>query len=91
MTFTLDAEGMFWNPTVNSIKLAKVLPKSPPELSGLVVGDELTEVEGMPVIGSKGKELMALNQRDAGRTLKLKIKRSNGEIKAITMSLATKS
>lgn len=91
MTITMDAEGMFWNPIVKSLTVAKVSPKSPADLAGIVVGDELIEIGGKTVVGSRGKELMPLMQKNIGESVQIKIKHSNNETLVVNLTFAAKN
>ncbi len=91
IVFTLDAEGMFWNPTIRSLKVDKVLPNSAAEMAGIKAGDEIMEIAGTPVIGAKSKDLMPYLQKDVGQSVIIKIKRPTGEILNLTLVLMPKS
>lgn len=83
--FSLDAEGAFWNPTIRAAKIAKVSPKSPAALAGIVVGDEVIEVAGKVVAGAKGKDMQAQIEKDIGESVQMKVRHANGEVATITM------
>ena len=89
--FSLDAEGAFWNPTIRSAKIAKISPKSPAELAGLVVGDEVIEVAGKTVAGAKGKDMQAHIEKDIGDSVQMKVRHTNGEVATITMVAAART
>ncbi len=48
------------------------------------------EVEGKPVAGTKARELEHLMKKNIGETLKLRIRRPNGEVYAVSMVAAVK-
>ena len=83
--FSLDAEGAFWNPTIRTAKIAKVSPKSPAALAGLVVGDEVIEVAGKLVAGAKGKDIQALIEKDIGQSVQVKVRHANGDVASVTL------
>ena len=83
--FSLDAEGAFWNPTIRSATIAKVSPKSPAALAGMVVGDEVIEVAGKVVAGAKGKDMQAQIEKGIGESVQMKVRHANGEVASITM------
>ena len=83
--FSLDAEGAFWNPTIRAAKIAKVSPKSPADLAGIVVGDEVIEVAGKVVSGAKGKDIQALIEKDVGESVQMKVRHANGGITSLTL------
>ena len=88
---SIDGNGMFWNPTLRSVKIDKVSPASPAALAGMVFGDEIIEVAGKPVFGAKGNDLKAHVEKDIGQSLQLKLRRANGEEIAVTLVAAAKT
>jgi C-terminal processing protease CtpA/Prc len=52
------------------------------------VGDEVLQVEGTDVPGSKALKLKALMQKEVGQTLRMKLKRPNGESYSVTLTAA---
>ena len=86
--FSLDAGGAFWNPTIRAAKIAKVSPKSPAALAGLVVGDEVIEVAGKVVAGAKGKDIQALIEKDIGESVQIKVRHTNGDVASVTLVAA---
>lgn len=87
----IDGEGVFWNPTLRAVKIAKVAAKSPAEAAGMQVGDEVIEVAGKAVAGAKGKDLQGQIEKDIGESVKMKLKHSNGEVVEITMVAKAKT
>lgn len=87
----IDAEGMFWNPTLRSVTIAKVAPKSPADAAGMQQGDAVVEVAGKLVAGANGKEIQALMQKDIGESVRMKVKHANGEVVEITLVAAAKT
>lgn len=88
---TIDGNGMFWNPTLRSVKIASVAPKSPADEAGIVTGDEILEVGGKTVPGAKGNDLKAQVEKEIGQPLQLKLRRANGEVAAVTLVAAAKT
>ena len=87
----IDAEGMFWNPTLRAVTIAKVSPKSPAEAAGMQQGDAVLEVAGKAVAGAKGKEIQALMEKEIGESVRMKLKHANGEVYEITMVAVAKT
>lgn len=87
----IDAEGMFWNPTLRSVTIAKVMPKSPAEVAGIQQGDAVIEVAGKAVAGAKGKEIQSLMEKSIGDSVRMKLKHANGEVVEITMVAVAKT
>ena len=90
-SLSIDGDGVFWNPTLRSVKIATVSPKSPAAEAGMVTGDEILEVGGKAVPGAKGNELKAHVEKDIGQALQLKLRRANGEVAAVTLVAAAKT
>ena len=84
-----DADG-FFDPTLKSVTIERVVPGLPAAVAGLAVGDLIIEVEGKAVAGAKAKELEPLFRRNVGEKLNLKLKRSGGEIYVATLVAAQK-
>lgn len=90
-SLSIDGNGMFWNPTLRSVKIETVAPKSPAAEAGIVTGDEIMEVAGKPVPGAKGNALKAHVEKDIGQSLQLKLRRANGEVVSVTLVAAAKT
>ena len=87
----IDAEGVFWNPTLRAVTIAKVAPKSPAEAAGMKQGDAVLEVASKAVAGANGKEIQALLEKDIGESVRLKLKHANGEVVEVTMVAVAKT
>ena len=87
----IDAEGMFWNPTLRSVTIAKVAPKSPAYAAGMQQGDAVLEVAGKVVAGANGKEMQALMQKDIGESVRLKVKHADGNVVEIALVAVAKT
>lgn len=87
----IDAEEMFWNPTLRGAVIVKVSPKSPAESAGMKQGDVVLEVAGKPIVGAKGKEIQALMEKEIGESLRMKLKHANGDVFEITMVAVAKT
>lgn len=88
---SIDSEGFFLNPTINSVKIDKVVPKSPAESAGMAPGDLIVEIEGHPVSGTKADVLKPYMRRDAGQATRFVIKKPDGTLRAMTMTPVPKS
>ena len=87
----IDAEGVFWNPTLRAVTIAKVSPKSPADAAGIKQGDAVLEVANKAIVGAKGKEIQALMEKDIGESVHMKLKHANGEVVEVTMVAAAKT
>lgn len=87
---TIDGEGVFWNPTLKSVTVAKVYPGSPAEKAGLAAGDAITEVDGRPVAGTKANELKPYLQREVGQSVRFVVKKASGELTPVTLVVVAK-
>ncbi|MES2947067.1 MAG: PDZ domain-containing protein [Pseudomonadota bacterium] len=88
---TVDGEGAFWNPTLRSVKIEKVSPKSPAALAGIVAGDEVLEVAGKAVAGAKGNDLKAQIEKDIGESVQVKLRHTNGDVAVVNMVAVAKT
>jgi C-terminal processing protease CtpA/Prc len=77
---SVKGSGFFLNPTVESVIIESVVPKSPAAQHAIAVGDEVVQVEGTSVPGRKANELKPLMKKEAGQVLHLRLKRASGEI-----------
>lgn len=89
LSISVDGEG-FLNPTLTSVTVRSVSPGRPASAAGIQPGDQIVEVEGKPVAGTKARELEHLMKKNIGETLKLRIRRPNGEVYAVSMVAAVK-
>ncbi len=86
---SIDGEGFFLNPTLRSVTIQKVAPKSPAASAGIVPGDQIVEVEGRAIAGTKARELEPLMRKKVGQTLHLLLKHpSGGSFKANLIAVA---
>lgn len=91
VSLAVDTEGFFLNPTLNTVTVKKVLPDSPAARAGVEVADQIIEVEGHAVAGSKARALQPYLEREAGQTVKLKIRHRNGEVVALNLVAAARA
>jgi membrane-associated protease RseP (regulator of RpoE activity) len=85
ISIAVEGEGVFWNPTLKSVKVAKVSAGSPAEQAGMAAGDSIIEVEGNQVAGAKANDLQSYMQREVGQQLKFVVKKPSGEVKSIVV------
>ena len=90
ISISTKGSGAVWNPTIETISIAKVAPNSPAEKQNLSVGDMIIEVEGTPVLGAKGSDLRSKMKRDIGEVIHLTLKRPNGETYSAVLTAAKK-
>jgi predicted metalloprotease with PDZ domain len=81
----VDGEGFFLNPTLRSATIASVSASSPAARAGIAPKDRIVEVEGHAVAGAKGNDLEPLLKKAPGQSLRLKLKRANGEEYEVTL------
>lgn len=87
----VDLEGLFLNPTLKTVTVNKVVPKSPAEKAGLAVGDQIVEVEGMKVQGAKAYDLKPYLDVDVGKTVKMVIKKASGQLRTVSLTAVQKT
>lgn len=79
--------GVFWNPTVQSVHVAKVEPGSAAERAGFHAGDEILQINDIAIAGRKGKEMKAYwNALPAGKPARFTIRR-DGRPVALEMTM----
>lgn len=71
--------GFMFNPVVESVTVDMIAPNSPASAHGIQVGDEIIEAEGTPISGSRGLSLMGAMKKQPGETLRLTLRRKDGE------------
>jgi len=84
VAMAIDADG-FFNPSLNSVKVEKVVPNSAAAKAGLVPGDLIVEVEGRPVSGTKANDLKPYLQREAGQSTRMVVKKANGTLVPVVL------
>ncbi len=85
LAVNVDGEGFFLDPTLRSVTISKVTPASPAALNGLAAGDQIVELEGLLIAGRKGRELEPLMKKAVGESLRLRLKRPNGDLYNATL------
>jgi C-terminal processing protease CtpA/Prc len=90
LTVAVDADGFFLNPTVKSVTVQKVEPKSPAANAGIAAGDQIVEAEGRTVAGAKARELEPMMSKKPGQALHLLLKRPKGESYKVTLIAVAK-
>jgi predicted metalloprotease with PDZ domain len=81
----VSAGGFFLNPTVKRIAIHSVAPDSPAARGGIRAGDEVVDVEGVAVVGSKALKLRGLAEREVGQTLHLRLRHPDGTVYAVAL------
>ena len=76
-TLTVDADGIF-NPTLNSVSITDVAPRSPASEAGLLKGDMVETVDGIVVRGAAANEMKTHLGKMVGETLTLGVRHLDG-------------
>ena len=90
INFQIKGVGAFWNPTIESITINNIVPDSPAEHQHLSVGDQIVEVEGIQVSGSKASLLRTKMKKAVGEILHLELKKQTGETYSAVLTAASK-
>ena len=90
LAIEIDGEGFFLNPTLKSVTVKTVTPGRPASEAGIKPGDQIIEIEGKRVAGTKARELEPLMKKNVGERLSVRIQRPNGEVVAVTMVAAAR-
>jgi C-terminal processing protease CtpA/Prc len=80
-----EIEGVSFNPVLQTVRIAKVVPSSPAAAAGLAEGDLIVEVEGLVIPGGKARELKKVMFKAIGESMHLKIKHGTSEPRAVTL------
>jgi C-terminal processing protease CtpA/Prc len=86
----VDGEGFFLNPTLKTVTIKSVVPGRPAATAGIKPGDQVVEVEGRPVLGSKARELQPLMKKSVGETLALRLRKPSGDLYGVSLVAAPK-
>lgn len=86
---SVDASGVL-HPTINSITVKAIVPNSPAAHSGIKIGDQIFEVAGHAVAGSKASTLQPLMQKQVGQPLDLRLKHPDGTKYDVTLVAVAK-
>jgi C-terminal processing protease CtpA/Prc len=76
---SIEGDGFFLNPIVSKITVKEVAKSSPAEAAGIVVGDEITQIEGQNVVGRRARDLQSYMELAPGEARTLRVKHANGE------------
>ena len=79
LSFSVEAEGMSFNPTIQSVKIAKVASPSPGAGAGLAAGDLVVSLQGIAIAGAKADDLKAAMKKSVGEVLRMKVRRGSAE------------
>jgi C-terminal processing protease CtpA/Prc len=90
ISVSVDGDGFFLNPTLNTVKIEKVVPGSPAAKAGINPGDLIVEIEGHPIPGTKADLLKPYMQREVGQSTRFLIKKTSGEIVSAVLVAAPK-
>ena len=85
LNVAVSGEGLPWNPTLKSVRIAKVVPGSPAAKAGITDGDFIVAIEGKPVEGAKANDLKPYMEREIGQAVQLAIKKPSGEVKTLSV------
>ena len=83
LTVDVDGTGFLLNPTITTATVKQVVAGSPAGTADIEAGDEILEVEGRAVPGSRADAVAPLMENGVGQSLTLKLRRSNGAVYAV--------
>lgn len=87
ISFSIEGEGLIVNRLVKTIRVERVVSRSPAARSGIQIGDELVEVDNKTVRGARVSELRPLLDKAAGQAVTLSIKKPSGQLRTVTVVL----
>jgi predicted metalloprotease with PDZ domain len=85
LAFNVETEGFSFNPTIQSVKIEKVVTASPAAQAGLAAGDVVVSLQGVAIAGAKADDLKAAMKKSVGETLRMKVKHGAAEPTEIQM------
>ena len=77
--------GFKLNPTIDSVLIAKVLPGTPAARAGILAGDAVVRIDGVELAGKKALKMMGMAKREVGQTLRVDLKRPNGQLYTVAL------
>jgi C-terminal processing protease CtpA/Prc len=83
----IEGEGFVANRMVKSVTVNRVVANSPAARAGLQFDDELIEVDGKRLRGSRISELRPLLDRQAGSSITLLVKKKSGQTQSYRVVL----
>lgn len=87
IAFKVEAEGVFWNPTIKKLTVESIAVGSAAERAGVMNGDEILEIAGVAVQGLKSDQIKAVLNKEVGTVVTIKVRRKQTETLSITLSL----
>ncbi|NCT67836.1 MAG: PDZ domain-containing protein [Rhodanobacteraceae bacterium] len=87
---SIETKGFSFNPTIQSVTVAKVAPASPAAAADVASGDAIVAVQGIVVDGAKADELKKAMAVPVGETLRLRLKRGSAEPREVALVAAAK-
>ena len=85
----VDVDGVF-SPTLRSVTVKSVSAGRPAAMAGIAAGDQIVEIDGKAIAGSKAKEMEKSMKKNVGETMNVKIKKPDGQILAMTLVASAK-
>jgi len=86
----IDGDGFFLNPTLKSVTIKSVVPGRPAAVAGIKPGDQIVEIQGTKVAGSKARALEPYLRKKVGETVNLQMRKPSGELYSATLVAAPK-
>jgi membrane-associated protease RseP (regulator of RpoE activity) len=85
---SVEVDGFFFNPIVQSATIQALTPQSPAAKSSMAVGDQFIEVGGQKVAGSEASALKALLSKPVGESLRFVLKKPDGTVYSVVLVAA---
>lgn len=86
LSLNLDVDGFVFKPVVRAATVLDVADHSPAAAGHVQSGDQVLEVEGQPVTGTKARTLQAALAKAVGDVLHLRLRRSSGEAYVVALT-----
>jgi membrane-associated protease RseP (regulator of RpoE activity) len=83
--------GSVFSPTLKTLTIKSVAPGFPAAEAGIMPGEQIVEVDGTLVAGSKTRDIQALMKKNVGETVVLRLSKPTGESHVVTLVAVPKS
>ena len=77
--------------TIQSLVVSEVAKTSPAEQAGIQIGDQIIEIDGLPVAGNSTSMLMPAMDKPIGDKITMVVRSSNGIERKVTLVITTLS
>jgi S1-C subfamily serine protease len=84
-TVEVEGDGSFLRPVIKAAKVSAVRPGSPAEAAGLEAGDDILQVQGVPIANANGRRIAELMEVAPGDALRLHVRKPSGVARTVAI------